>query len=86
MITITATMATARRRQSNDAKGDGFAQWTMAGSEVWRTNSRSKLENLIHAVSLHYVHYNFGQPHATLMKRRGQLMTRQLAAGIAKYQ
>lgn len=28
-----------------------------------------KVENLAHAVSLHFMHYNFARPHATLKER-----------------
>ena len=36
------------------------------------TNGFSKkVENLAHAVSLHYMHYNFCRPHATLTKKYG---------------
>jgi 16S rRNA C1402 N4-methylase RsmH len=36
------------------------------------TNGFSKkVENLTHAVSLHYMHYNFARPHGTLTKDRG---------------
>jgi IS1 family transposase len=37
------------------------------------TNGFSKkVENLAHAVSLHYMHYNFARPHQTLTKRYGR--------------
>jgi IS1 family transposase len=50
------------------------------------TNGFSKkLENLTHAVSLHYMHYNFCRPHATLTKRYGKPTTPAMAAGVAKY-
>ncbi len=36
------------------------------------TNGFSKkVENLAHAVSLHYMNYNFARPHATLTKAAG---------------
>jgi IS1 family transposase len=50
------------------------------------TNGFSKkIENLAHAVSLHYMHYNFCRPHATLTKRYGKPTTPAMAAGVATY-
>ena len=50
------------------------------------TNGFSKkVENLAHAVSLHYMHYNFCRPHATLTKRYGKPTTPATAAGVARY-
>jgi len=50
------------------------------------TNAFSKkLENLTHAVNLHYMHYNFCRPHQTLTKRYGKPTTPAMAAGIAQY-
>lgn len=50
------------------------------------TNAFSKkLENLTHAVNLHYMHYNFCRPHQTLTKRYGKPTTPAMAAGLAKY-
>lgn len=50
------------------------------------TNAFSKkLENLTHAVNLHYMHYNFVRPHQTLTKRYGKPTTPAMAAGIATY-
>jgi IS1 family transposase len=48
------------------------------------TNAFSKkVENLAHAVSLHYMHYNFARPHATLTKAAGGYPTTPaMAAGI----
>jgi hypothetical protein len=48
------------------------------------TNGFSKkVENLTHAVSLHYMHYNFARPHDTLTKDRGGYKTTPaMAAGI----
>lgn len=41
-----------------------------------------KVENLTHAVSLHYMHYNFGRPHETLNKANdGAKTTPAMAAG-----
>ena len=46
------------------------------------TNGFSKkVENLAHAVSLHYMHYNFARPHKALEKRT----TPAMAAGVAEY-
>jgi hypothetical protein len=49
------------------------------------TNAFSKkVENLAHAVSLHYMHYNFARPHATLTKAAGGYPTTPaMAAGVA---
>lgn len=50
------------------------------------TNGFSKkVENLAHAVSLHYMHYNFGRPHQTLTKAAGRPTTPAMAAGVATY-
>ncbi|MDP9091685.1 MAG: IS1 family transposase [Actinomycetota bacterium] len=51
------------------------------------TNGFSKkIENLAHAVSLHYMHYNFARPHATLTKAaRGIPTTPAMAAGVADH-
>jgi hypothetical protein len=49
------------------------------------TNAFSKkVENLAHAVSLHYMFYNFARPHATLTKQNdGRKTTPAMAAGVA---
>jgi hypothetical protein len=44
-----------------------------------------KVENLAHAVSLHYMHYNFGRPHQTLTKKFGTPTTPAMAAGKADH-
>jgi IS1 family transposase len=51
------------------------------------TNGFSKkVENLAHAVSLHYMHYNFARPHKTLTKAaRGYPTTPAMAAGVADH-
>lgn len=50
------------------------------------TNGFSKkVENLTHAVSLHYMHYNFCRPHATLTKKFGKPTTPAMAAGVATF-
>jgi hypothetical protein len=50
------------------------------------TNGFSKkIENLTYAVSMHYMHYNFCRPHATLIKRFGTPTTPAMAAGVATY-
>ena len=48
------------------------------------TNAFSKkVENLTHAVSLHYMHYNFARPHQTLTKDNGGYKTMPaMAAGV----
>ncbi len=48
------------------------------------TNAFSKkVENLTHAVSLHYMNYNFARPHQTLTKANGgKKTTPAMAAGI----
>ena len=49
------------------------------------TNGFSKkVENLAHAVSLHYMHYNFGRTHQSLTLH-GQKRTPAMAAGIADH-
>jgi IS1 family transposase len=46
------------------------------------TNGFSKkIENLTHAVSLHYLHYNFARPHSSL----GRGVTPAMAAGLADH-
>ena len=48
------------------------------------TNGFSKkVENLAHAVSLHYLHYNFARPHKTLANPYPR--TPAMAAGVADY-
>jgi hypothetical protein len=48
------------------------------------TNGFSKkVENLAHAVSLHYMHYNFARPHATLANPYPR--TPAMAAGVADH-
>jgi IS1 family transposase len=51
------------------------------------TNGFSKkVENLAHAVSLHYMHYNFARPHKTLTKAaNGYPTTPAMAAGVADH-
>lgn len=50
------------------------------------TNGFSKkVENLAHAVSLFYMHYNFSRPHQTLTKLLGQPTTPAMAAGVAAH-
>lgn len=51
------------------------------------TNGFSKkVENLAHAVSLHYMHYNFARPHKTLTKAaNGYPTTPGMAAGVADH-
>jgi len=50
------------------------------------TNGFSKkVENLTHAVSLHYMHYNFARPHQSLKDARGRRITPAMAAGIAAH-
>jgi hypothetical protein len=43
------------------------------------------VENLAHAVSLHYMHYNFARPHQTLTKRFERPTTPAMAAGISDH-
>jgi len=48
------------------------------------TNGFSKkIENLAHAVSLHYMHYNFGRPHTSLANPYPR--TPAMAAGVADH-
>jgi len=50
------------------------------------TNGFSKkIENLSHAVSLHYMHYNFARPHQTLTKQFGTPTTPAMASGKADH-
>ena len=50
------------------------------------TNGFSKkVENLAHAVSLHYLHYNYARPHKTLSTAAGRKMTPAMAADLAEY-
>ena len=51
------------------------------------TNGFSKkIENLAHAVSLHYMYYNFARPHQTLTKAaNGYPTTPAMAAGFADH-
>jgi IS1 family transposase len=50
------------------------------------TNGCSKkVENLAHAVSLHYMHYNFARPHQTLTKQFGKPTTPAMAAGVSEH-
>jgi IS1 family transposase len=50
------------------------------------TNAFSKkVENHAHAISLHFMHYNFCRPHQTLTKKAGKRTTPAMAAGVATY-
>ena len=51
------------------------------------TNGFSKkVENLAHAVSLHYMHHNFARPHKTLTKaNNGYPTTPAMAVGVADH-
>jgi hypothetical protein len=49
------------------------------------TNAFSKVEDHAAAVSLHFMHYNFGRPHISLTKRYGQPTTPAMAGGVAHY-
>ncbi len=50
------------------------------------TNGFSKkVENHDHAVSLHFLHYNFARPYKTLTKCYGKPTTPAMAAGLAQY-
>lgn len=44
-----------------------------------------KVENLSHAVSLHFAHYNLCRPHQTLTKAAGRRTTPAMAAGVESY-
>ena len=49
------------------------------------TNGFSKkVENLAHAVSLHFMHYNFCRPHQTLTKREGRPFTPAMAEATGR--
>jgi hypothetical protein len=47
------------------------------------TASAAKSENLAHAVSLHFTHYNFARPHRTLKDKYPR--TPAMAAGVADH-
>lgn len=50
------------------------------------TNAFSKkAENHAHAVSLHFMHYNFCQPHGTLRKKLGKRTTPAMACGLTDH-
>lgn len=50
------------------------------------TNAFSKrVENHAHAVSLHFLHYNFARPHQTLTRKYGRPTTPAMAAGKANH-
>ena len=50
------------------------------------TNGFSKkVENLAHAVSLHYMHDNFARLHQSLEDVRGRRITPAMAAGVTGY-
>jgi IS1 family transposase len=50
------------------------------------TNGFSKkVENMAHAVSLFYMHYNFARPHQTLTKKYGRPTTPAMAAGVSDH-
>lgn len=50
------------------------------------TNAFSKkIENLMAAVSLHFMHYNFARPHSTLTKQYGRPTTPAMAAGVSDH-
>ncbi len=50
------------------------------------TNAFSKkVENLMAAVSLHFMHYNYARPHMTLTKKYGRPTTPAMAAGLADH-
>lgn len=50
------------------------------------TNGFSKkVENLVAAVSLHFMHYNFARPHQSLRKANGYPTTPAMAAGVTDH-
>ncbi len=50
------------------------------------TNAFSKkVENLEHAISLHFMHYNFARPHKTLTSRNLAFPTPAMAAGVVDH-
>ena len=50
------------------------------------TNAFSKkLEYHLYAIALHFMHYNYCRPHATLTKERGERTTPAMAAGLANH-
>ncbi|MCV7199863.1 hypothetical protein H7J74_25860 [Mycobacterium angelicum] len=59
--------------------------WIRPVRHTWsaKTGFSKKVENLAHAVSPHYMNYNFARPHATLTKDAGgHKVTPAMAAGI----
>jgi hypothetical protein len=55
------------------------------GARLHGTNAFSKkVENHAHAVSLHFMHYNFCRTHKTLTNRHGKPTTPAMAAGVAR--
>lgn len=50
------------------------------------TNAFSKkVENHLYAIALHFMHYNFCRPHASLTKAKGTRTTPAMAAGLADH-
>jgi len=50
------------------------------------TNAFSKkMENLEHAVALHFMYYNFARPHKTLTPKRSIGITPAMAAGVSDH-
>jgi hypothetical protein len=63
------------KAEPHDANGDAALHAA--------TNGFSKVENLAHSVSLHFLHYNFARPHKALKERYPR--TPAMAAGVADH-
>jgi hypothetical protein len=75
---------------AEDARRYSPASWKgteikVLNGEPERSTSAKKVENLAHAVSLHYMHYNFARPHQTLTRKATRPTTPAMAAGVAEY-
>jgi hypothetical protein len=71
-------LATLRRQFLNLTMRMGMRRFTRLTNGFSR-----KIENLAHAVSPHFMRYNFGRPHTTLKERYPR--TPAMAAGVAHH-
>lgn len=67
------------RRKYSHRPASRKCDWTWIGSEP----VSRKVQNLVHAVSLHFMHYNFACPHQSLKQRYPR--TPAMAAGVADH-
>jgi hypothetical protein len=62
---------------------------TTTRASILTNGFSKKVENLAHAVSLHYMHYNFARTHAKLTIKNGDCTTTKrtpaMAAGVADH-